>query len=210
MSAPAKFLFDVDFGASADTRPAEPTITLAEHALRLAEAEAQAYRNGTAAAQAQAASDAERSAGAALNRVGAALEGLRAGLSSVEGRLEGEAVEVAVAVARRLAPELIAREPLTEIEALARECFRHLVAAPHVVVRINDALQDSVRERLEDISRSHGFAGRLVVLADPEIALGDCRIEWADGGIERDRAKVEATIGEAVLRYIKGRGQAGA
>jgi flagellar assembly protein FliH len=210
MSAPAKFLFDVDFGASADTRPAEPTITLAEHALRLAEAEAQAYRNGTAAAQAQAASDAERSAGAALNRVAMALEGLRAGLSSVEGRLEGEAVEVAVAVARRLAPELIAREPLTEIEALARECFRHLVAAPHVVVRINDALQDSVRERLEDISRSHGFAGRLVVLAEPEIALGDCRIEWADGGIERDRAKVEAAIGEAVLRYIKGRGQAGA
>jgi flagellar assembly protein FliH len=210
MSAPAKFLFDVDFGASTDTRPAEPTITLAEHALRLAEAEAQAYRNGVAAAQAQAASDAERSVGAALNRAAGALESLRSGLSSVEGRLEGEAVEVAVAVARRLAPELIAREPLTEIEALARECFRHLVAAPHVVVRINDALQDSVRERLEDISRSRGFDGRLVVLADPEIALGDCRIEWADGGIERDRAKVEAAIGEAVLRYIKGRGQAGA
>ena len=39
MAAPAKFLFDVDFAAGS---PREPTVTLSDHAAKLAEAEAAA------------------------------------------------------------------------------------------------------------------------------------------------------------------------
>ena len=46
---------------------------------------------------------------------------------------------------------------------------------------------------------------RLVVLAEPDIAPGDCRIEWADGGINRDSAATTAAIDEAVKRYIEAR-----
>ena len=41
--------------------------------------------------------------------------------------------------------------------------------------------------------------------AKPDIALGDCRIEWADGGVNRDNAAAEAAIGEAVARYVSAR-----
>jgi hypothetical protein len=44
-----------------------------------------------------------------------------------------------------------------------------------------------------------------VVLAEPDIAEGDCRIEWADGGINRERGLADAAIGEAVARYIGAR-----
>ena len=37
-----------------------------------------------------------------------------------------------------------------------------------------------------------------MVLAEPDIAPGDCRIEWADGGISRDSAATEHAIDEAV------------
>ena len=53
--------------------------------------------------------------------------------------------------------------------------------------------------------RECGLASRLVVLAEPEIAPGDCRIEWADGGITRDSAATEHAIDEAVARYIDAR-----
>ena len=43
------------------------------------------------------------------------------------------------------------------------------------------------------------------MLAEPGMALGDCRIEWADGGMSRDRAATEAAIGEAVSRYVAAR-----
>jgi flagellar assembly protein FliH len=44
-----------------------------------------------------------------------------------------------------------------------------------------------------------------VVLAESDIRLGDCRIEWADGGINRDRGVTEAAIDEAVSRYARAR-----
>jgi flagellar assembly protein FliH len=123
----------------------------------------------------------------------------------VEARLATEAVEVAVAVARKLSSELIAREPLAEISALANDCFRHLVATPHVVVRVNDALLATAREALDEIIRKRGLDSRLVVMAEPDIALGDCRIEWADGGIIRDSAAIAAVIDETVNRYVAAR-----
>jgi flagellar assembly protein FliH len=70
------------------------------------------------------------------------------------------------------------------------------------VVRIAEPTYEAAHKRLEEIARLHGFEGRLVVLAEPGIALGDCRIEWADGGLARDRAATETAIGEAVGRYI--------
>jgi flagellar assembly protein FliH len=209
LSAPSKFLFEVDFAAGSKRQPAEPTITLAEHAVALAEAETAAHRRGYEQAKVDAGVDAERRIAAAIERIAIGLGEAARSLAVIEARLESEAVEVAVAVARKLAPALIAREPFAEIAALASECFRELTASPHLVVRVNDALYAAARERLDAVARSGGFEGKLVVLAEPTIALGDCRIEWADGGINRDGAAADAAISEAVGRYISARGGGG-
>jgi flagellar assembly protein FliH len=168
----------------------------------IAEAEARGFRNGVASAEAQAKAEAERRTSVALERVGLALDRLVNGLRAVENRLEAEAVEVSVAVARKLAPELIAAEPHAEIVALAKRCFSELIAAPHVVARVNDSLYASVRGPIEDVARARGYEGRLVVLGEPEIQVGDCRIEWADGGLTRDRVATEAAIAEMVGNYV--------
>jgi flagellar assembly protein FliH len=202
MSPPAKFLFDHDFAATAEVRPAVP---LALHQADLADADAAGYRRGYAAAKAEILAEAERRAAAALERIAAALESVMRGLSGVEAMLETEAVDVAVAVGKKLAAALIEREPLAEISALAMDCFRHLVTAPHVVVRVSDAQHASVGKPIEEMVRARGLASHLVVLAEPDIQTGDCRIEWADGGVNRDRSATEAVIDEAVSRYVKAR-----
>jgi flagellar assembly protein FliH len=201
MSAPAKFLFDLDFGGSG-SQSAEQAASKAALEVAVAEAEARGYRNGYAAAQADTTAELERRKAAALERIGTAIASLSGSLGAVERRLEAEAIEVAVAVAGKLATELVAREPFAEIAALAKDCFDQLRGVPHVVVRVNDALYAEARERLEDLARVRGFEGRLVVLAEPDIGFGDCRIEWADGGLNRDRARIEAAIGEAVANYL--------
>ena len=58
--------------------------------------------------------------------------------------------------------------------------------------------------------RKEGFEGRLVILAEPDIETGDCKIEWADGGVTLDRAQIETKITELVGRYIASRNQADA
>ncbi len=200
MKATAKYLFDEDFATGE-----KPTITMVEHERRRADAESQAYRKGFAAAQAQDMAAAEQKIASVLAVIGDTLERLSRGLHGVETRLETEAVQVAVAVARKLAPELIAREPFVEIERLASDCFRQLVSTPHIAIRINDGIHASAKERLDDIAHSRGFEGRLAIFSDSEIAPGDCRIEWQDGGVIRDRAATDAAITEVVNRYVAAR-----
>jgi flagellar assembly protein FliH len=203
MAAPAKFLFDNDFAAPDRTR--ERAATAAEVAQKVAAAEARAYQQGFVAGQNEAKAESDRRVALAMEEIRIAVQGIAARFASVEDKMETEAVDVAVAVARKLCAELVAAEPLAEIIALVRDCFSHLVATPHLVVRINDALYESAREKIERLAKHSGFEGRLVILAEPEIATGDCRIEWADGGVVLERGAISAKIDELVGRYIASR-----
>ncbi|HKU05154.1 MAG TPA: FliH/SctL family protein [Bradyrhizobium sp.] len=205
MIAPAKFLFDVDFGAP-DKK--EKAATAAEIAAKVGEAEARAYRAGYDAAQREAKVESDRRAALALEEIGISIRGIAARLGSIETRMETEAVDVAIAAARKLCAELIAREPLGEITALVSDCFSHLVSTPHLVVRINDSLYEGAQAQIERLAAHAGFEGRLVILAEPTIATGDCRIEWADGGVVLDRAAIETKIDELVGRYLASRNEA--
>jgi flagellar assembly protein FliH len=205
MAAPAKFLFDTDFAAPDRTRE---RATAAEVAQKIAEAEARAYRSGYDTALREAKVESDRRAATALQEIGVAIKGIAARYSGIESRMETEAVDVALAVARKLAGELIASEPLGEITALVSDCFAQLVSTPHLVVRINDTLYEAAHARIEALAKQSGFAGRLIILAEPSVQTGDCRIEWADGGVVLERAAIEAKINELVGRYVAARNKA--
>ena len=200
MKATAKYLFDVDFAAGE-----KPTITMVEHERRRADAESQAYRQGFNAGEQQAHQEATKRMADALSVIADGLGRLDSALTAIETRLETEAVEVAVAVAAKLAPALIAREPFAEIAALATECFHHLVSTPLVTVRIAADIHETAKGHIEEIARSNGFDGRLAIMSDESLAPGDCRIEWADGGIIRESTATASAIDETVARYIAAR-----
>jgi flagellar assembly protein FliH len=201
-AAPAKFLFENDFAPGGVTKP---QMSVDDHLAKLKAAEAAAFARGFEQGAREAKAEAEKRVGALIERIAAAMGALDQQLAAVEAKIETEAVEVAVAVAGKLAPELVAREPFAEIAALATDCFRNLVKCPHVVVRVNDALHETARTKLDELAQRLSPDTRLVVLVEPEIAVGDCRIEWADGGIARDSAGIAAAIDEAVTRYINAR-----
>ncbi len=198
MTAPAKFLFDTDFGRGDRRAGGSP----AERQAQIAEAEARGYRNGLAAGRDAARQESEQQLAQALARAADGIASLAGDMGALEARLESEAVQVAVAVGSRLSNALLAREPFAEVQALALECFRQLVGAPHLVVRVNDRFFEPARAKLQELAAHSGFQGKVVVLADPEIDQGDCRIEWADGGMARNRAQTAAAIADAVGRYL--------
>jgi flagellar assembly protein FliH len=208
MAAPAKFLFDMDFGVpdKSRERPATPS----EIAQKIASAEARAYRDGFDAGQREAKAESDRRTALALEEIRIGIQGIAARFSGIETRMETEAVDVAVAVARKLCSQLIAGEPLGEITGLVSDCFSQLVSTPHLVVRINEHLYEAARVQIERLAKQSGFEGRLVILAEPEIDTGDCKIEWADGGVVLERAAIEAKIDELVGRYMASRNQAAA
>jgi len=200
MKSTAKYMFDEDFATGA-----KPTITVVEAERRREDAEALAHRKGFAAGLAQAQGETNQRIATAMTLIADSLARLDRALNGIEARLETEAVEVAVAVAAKLAPELIAREPFAEISALANECFHQLVTTPHIVVRVAADIFDEARHKLEEIAAARGFQGRLVTMSDSDMAPGDCRIEWSDGGVNRDRAATLSTIDDVVGRYVAAR-----
>src|SRR5262249_61648761 len=108
MRAPAKYMFDADF-ASANT--GKPTIAVAEHTKLLEAADAASFARGFAAAETAAKAEAERCTAAALERIAGAVERLAQSLDAVAARLETEAIEGAVAGARKNGRDQPARAP---------------------------------------------------------------------------------------------------
>jgi flagellar assembly protein FliH len=215
MVAPARFLFDTDFGAPkpaaqkpAVVEPVIPMISVAEHlaALEAARADArdEGYMDGRQTAEIRAA---ERLADEAGRLVGEARV-LLTGLEAERHAMEAEAVILAVEVARKLAATLVDREPLAEIRALVAECLGPLRKSPHLVIRLTETDAEAIRPQVDRIAREQGFEGRIIILGEPDIRRGDCRIEWADGGIVRDSAALSETIDATIARYLDARGLA--
>ncbi|CEJ14565.1 flagellar assembly protein H [bacterium YEK0313] len=201
MAKPVKFLFDTEFAAEAKQQ-AEPRVTLAEHQALVALARQESHATGLVTGEAQAMASLERQRALALTAIGDRLSVAAEALKGLEARLEQEAIDIAVAVASKLASTLIAREPLAEIRTLVADCFANLRSVPHLVVRVHDDLLDDARTELGRLATERGFDGRLVILAEPTIAPGDCRIEWSHGGMVLDRAQTTSEITEAVQRYL--------
>lgn len=201
MTRPVKFLFDTEFAAEAK-QEAEPKVTLVEHQAVVALARQESHSAGLAQGESQAMASIERQRAQALAAIGSRMVDAAGALMALESRLEQEAIDIAVAVATKLAASLIERQPLAEIRALAGDCFTNLRSVPHLVVRVHDDLLEDARTELTRLAAERGFDGRLVILAEPIIAPGDCRIEWSTGGIVLDRDETALRIAEAVQRYL--------
>lgn len=201
MAGPVKFLFDTEF-ATEVKREAEPKVTLAEHQSLLALARQEGHAAGFLAGEAQAMASIERQRAVALGAIGERLAVAAEALKTLEARLEQEAIDIAVAVAAKLAATLTARQPMAEIRRLVADCFANLRGVPHLVVRVHGDLLEDARAELTRLAAERGFDGRLVILAEPMVARGDCRIEWSTGGIVLDRDETAMRIAEAVERYV--------
>ena len=215
MAVVTKFLFETEFGEVTPRRslqreaapPAEPPPPppppppmFSEQELQLAREQALVAGKRLGIHEAEAAT--QRLVANALQALAGKLQALERHYVELAGRRERNAVRAAVAVAHRLLPALAEREGLAELEALFAEHMSHLVEEPRLTVRVNEAVLEETRRRLGEIAQVAGFEGRLMVVADPGIAPGDCRIEWAEGGMERNQARFWQDIDAAVARGL--------
>lgn len=214
VSNPPKFLFDMDFTEpevpeiEEPPEPEIPMLPVAEHEELIAAARKEAFEQGKAEGLTEAlASQEKRLADAAENLTGVVHQVL-AGLEQEQEKQEEDAISLAVLVARRLCSHLMARQPLAETVALVGECLGPLRKAPHVVIRVNEQDVEGLKTKTDPIVYEKGFEGRLVILGEPEIERGDCHIEWADGGIRRDRKTVEQEIDKCIRGYLKSKAEA--
>jgi flagellar assembly protein FliH len=199
MALPQKFTFDISF----DHLGAPSARSLAERRFTRSELEAtrqSALAEGHAAGLAEAAKSAQSLTADALARIAERLGALLAGQDAVTNDTQRRAIAAMQTIVAKLIPGLATKDPLTEVEAFATKCLHEAIDEPRVVLRVAQEIYEPLRERLDALAEGAGYAGRIVLLADDAIAAGDARVEWADGGAERNLAGQCAEINELLER----------
>lgn len=142
----------------------------------------------------------------AVRAISEQLSGLFAAEKRSAEANERAAIQVAQALLKKLAPSLARKEGLSDIEALMRECLMRLGKEQRVVVRVTEELADAVRSKVEGLVSESGFEGRVVVIGAAGMPTTDCKVEWADGGAERDFDRLLAEVDAVVERYLEPEG----
>ncbi|SFV27387.1 flagellar assembly protein FliH [Devosia crocina] len=210
MAALARFTFDLDLAKAAEEPrpvvadlPPEPAGIPEEVVARLVqEAREEGFADGLIAGEGNATSLAAQTVAAAAGTLAAHAASMTAALD--EARLDGqrEAIALALSVGRKLAGHLIESRPTAELEALIAECMPSLSGVPHLVIRCHPDLADQIRDIATAQIATSGFAGRLVVMGEPDLRLGDGRLEWVDGGLVRDSEALGADIDQTIADYL--------
>ncbi len=207
MSArPVKFMFDAQFGV--------PEVSESErYAARLAAAEAR-FAKELAAARETAFSEGmakgrQAEAEAVSAQLSQQLTELLTRFGSWESRftaemakIRAEAMELAWLIGRKLGGAALDRFPAEPVTALLRECLEALPDVPRFRLHLPEPLAEEFQQRLAQIQNELGNNAQITVHPDGALAPGDCRITWQDGGMERDRAELEAHIAETVTAHL--------
>ncbi|MEQ9518532.1 MAG: FliH/SctL family protein [Parvibaculum sp.] len=139
----------------------------------------------------------------AANRIAEHVAGSLNSFVSFQNELQADGAMLALSIARKLADVLISLRPEAEIEAVIRECLTHLNREPRLVIRVNDTLRDALETSITQAAHERGMGDKIMIVGEANIALGDCDIEWSDGGAARNRAELDEQAADIVLRYIE-------
>lgn len=114
------------------------------------------------------------------------------------------AVELAMAVCRKVVPTLCKEHAADEIRLLLEKNFHFLKEEPKITVKLNPSMADAVKPYIAKLVKQESFAGKVAVVRDADVCAGNCKIEWKHGGLERTAQDVLKQTEELLKLYHEG------
>ncbi len=185
-----KFTFDDDFESSTNG-------SISKNKLRET-----AFAEGHEAGRAEALGGLEQSSDALLQNILTATQNLEQRQDEQVALMHKEAAKLAYAIIEKLAPAVVEKTPLAEIELLVDQCLKNSPLEPRLVIRVDDTILPNLQDKLEEMKRVSGYAGQVILISEPMPHVSDCRVEWANGGAERDFDSLMNTIETTVQQFI--------
>lgn len=186
-----KFLFDLSFddgiGKTVEERE-KPKPTYSQE--QLDQAKKDSFQEGLSAGQKAMMEDQQQYMNVLLSEIDQKLGHIIDSSRAEWQRQLAQLQEIALVIVRKVLPNYVAKHGLGEIEVIVAKVIAEVGREPRLVFRVCESQFDDASARINAIAAQSAYAGKLVILGDPEIGPSDCRIEWADGGIERDIKKL--------------------
>lgn len=138
--------------------------------------------------------DAERETAAALRDIAAAASAILTRLDSESRAMREDAARIASVAARKIAgasldafgPERAA----TAIEA-AMDTLRH---HPRLVVKLSPEAAETLRPRIEEMCKTHAYAGAVLVRTEAGLGKGAVIVDWSDGMVSTNPDDIAGRI----------------
>lgn len=196
---PKKYLFDLVFDENGlclnDERD---KVTYSQEQLDAAKKEA--HEAGLAAGRKTADDERSRARDALLAEIDKKLAGLVRESSQEWLRQLAQMRQTALIITRKIIPSYVERHGTDEIEALVRRVMGEMSREPRLVIRVAEKQFEDIKKMADALTVQQAFAGNVVLLGDPALEVSDCRVEWANGGVERDMRTlwqdIERVLGE--------------
>lgn len=177
-----------------------PPVVFSQEELEFAREEA--YVAGHAAALQEAAASVEQFVAEALNRCAESMTVLASKTDPLADAATSAAIQVVHTICRKLLPHTADDYAIREITSLVQSLLPDLIGQPRILIHTSPKMVDLLRKRLTETISKTGFEGRMVLLGDSVMLPTDARVEWADGGAERNMAKALDEIDALMQRNI--------
>ena len=192
MSA-VRFTFDDDFENSGGGSLSQK---------KLEEMRAEVFAQGQEAGRAEVLDSLQQSCEILLQNIVTATQNLATRQVEQTALMHKEAANLAFAIMQKLAPAAVEKMPLAEIEILVEQCLQSSPLEPRLVIRVDEAILSVLQEKIEQMKVASGYEGQIILISEAMSHISDCRVEWANGGVERDFNSLQATIEQAVQLFI--------
>jgi len=179
---------------------APPTFTVEE----MEAAKLVAHQQGMQEGKAEAMASIEQQANLTLDLVLRQIGDLLTQYKNWTHEVHHDSISMAVAIMRKLAPELLRGSELPQVEHIVNEAFQFLTDQPKVMIRVASDLEAPLSDKVHLMASRVGYEGQVVLTGDPELELTDCRISWYAGAVERSLDETWMLIDEMVDRVLRG------
>lgn len=197
--ATVKYTFDNDFDSEAAALEEK---RLAAQKRAQEQMKEEAYASGLQEGERQSQNAIEAQTLTVLEELSSKIEQFLSELTAFEHKAKSDAAQLACSIAGKLAPALMRSQPLAEIEALVLECLEYCQKEPRIIIRVEESLAEAIKPRLDELASMRGYPGTILLLSEPGMQEFDCRIEWPDGGLERNGQDVRHDIEKTVQRFV--------
>ena len=182
-----KFLFEHSFeNADELDNPPAPVFTQEQ----LTAAKQDGYNAGYRAGQISTQEEQQAQYNLLLQQIEDNLTTILSTLSKHMEPQQNSVIQIAATFARKLLPNFTEKQGLEEICALIEKTIKDMAQEPRLVIRVNEAHCDAVNKMAQAMAEKQAFPGQIIVLAEESLGASDCRVEWADGGVERNAKKL--------------------
>lgn len=119
----------------------------------------------------------------------------------IEEQRNRDVINLSLKIVQKLFPKLLEDNTISEIENMVMEALASRQEEPRIVITVHEDILDLLKERVDDIASNSGFQGKIIIVSG-NMLKSDCRVEWANGGAERNCETIFSTIENILSKQL--------